>query len=261
MDLQLAGKHFYISGVSEGMGRSIAEFLVAEGAFVHGCARSRSALGVLRESLAESVRAVAHLDALDVLDADALKASVEGVGSAVGRLDGIVACAGVGVSGRVLDTLNEGWRQQFDIKVVGVLNLVRPALPWLRRARDPRIVIINGVTAHHPDLSMAAVSASRAATASLGRSLAEELAGEVTVNTVNVGAINTSRQTARWESSRSGISFEAWEARESARRGILVGRFGRPQEVAALVTFLVSPLAGYLSGSSIDVAGGSHGRP
>lgn len=261
MDLQLAGKHFYISGISRGIGRSIAECLVAEGAFVHGCARSEHELTDFHEQLPESVRAAAHLDGVDVLDSDALKRSLEGVASSVGYLDGIVACAGAGTSGGVLGTPNENWRQQFEIKVIGVLNLVRPAVPWLRKASDPRIVLINGVTAHHPELSMAAVSAARAATGNLGRSLAEELAGDITVNTVNVGAIKTVRQTERWERSKSGLSFEDWEKRESEQRRILVGRFGRPNEVAALVAFLVSPLAGYMTGSSIDVAGGSNGRP
>lgn len=261
MDLQLAGRHFYITGISRGIGRAIAEGLCTEGAFVHGGARSPDGLAELAAALPERARAVARLDPINVLEADALAASIDAVGTAVGLLDGVVACAGAGVSGGALDTSIDEWRHQFELKVVGVLNLVRPAIGWLRNAAAPRIVIINGVTAHHPERSMTAVSAVRAATANLGRSLAEEFAGEITVNTVNVGAIRTSRQTERWRESGDGLSFDDWEAREAERRGILVGRFGRPDEVASLATYLLSPLAGYLTGSSIDVAGGSGGRP
>jgi len=260
LDLQMRGRQYYVTGISRGIGRAIAECLLAEGAHVHGCARSAEALDSFRDSLPSGLQSRVRVERLDVTDEEALAASVDAAGGIAGKLDGIVACAGAGVSGTALETSNAEWMQQFEIKVSSVLNLVRPAVKWLDRSDVPRAVIINGVTAHHPEPSMAAVSASRAAVANLGRTLAVDLAGRVGVTVVNLGAILTDRQRARWQHGSPDTPFEEWCAQQAVDREILTGRFGRPAEVAAVVTFLLSPLASYVTGTSIDLAGGSHGR-
>lgn len=260
MDLLLAGRNFYITGITGGIGRAIADSLRAEGALAHGCARSVDAIEHLTANLPADVREHTKLRAVDVMHPTALNRAVAEAASAVGRLDGVVACAGIGTSGGVLDTDNAVWEEQLCLKVGSVLNLFQAAEPWLHRSDRARAVIINGVTAHHPDPSMAAVSAGRAAVANLGRSLAVELASRVGVTVVNLGAIYTDRQLARWERLGNGRTFQDWVDEEVARREILSGRLGKPDEVASVVTFLLSPLANYITGTSLDVAGGSHGR-
>jgi len=161
-------------------------------------------------------------------------------------------------SGGVLDTPSSDWDRQLRLKVQSVLNLVRPALAGLRASDAARVVVMNGVTAHSPEPGMAAVSAARAAVANLTASLAMELSPEgILVNAVNLGVIATERQRSRHRDSGTTLPFDEWAAHEAARRGILLGRFGLPQEVVPPVLLLLSPLSSYLTGASVDVAGGS----
>jgi NAD(P)-dependent dehydrogenase (short-subunit alcohol dehydrogenase family) len=132
------------------------------------------------------------------------------------------------------------WDDQLRSKVHGVLNLVRPAVTWLAGSDAGRVVLINGVTARVPEPSMAAVSAARAAVLNLGRTLAVQLAPRICVTVVNLGAILTARQHARFEASGSTLPFEDWCTREAHRRGVLprqarhAGRGGAHGRVVAV---------------------------
>ncbi|WP_062988126.1 SDR family oxidoreductase [Nocardia anaemiae] len=261
MDLGLAGRAYYVTGGSRGIGRAVLTLLLAEGAAVATCARDTAALEQMRAALSPE-----HADRLlthtaDVRDAVALEQAVGQALERFGRLDGVLANAGAGVSGGVLSTPESEWHNQFRVKVGSVLNLVASALPALRRSDAGRVVVVNGVTAHAPDPGMAAVSATRAAVANLTRSLAVELAPSgILVNAISLGAIATDRQHARYLAADSAAPFADWSAGEASRRGILLGRFGTPQEVAPFAALLLSPICSYVTGSSIDVSGGSGGR-
>uniref|UniRef100_E6PTU7 Oxidoreductase, short chain dehydrogenase/reductase family n=1 Tax=mine drainage metagenome TaxID=410659 RepID=E6PTU7_9ZZZZ len=140
--------------------------------------------------------------------------------------------------------------EQFGIKVLGTLNTVRPAITHLKCSGAGRVVVINGVTAHLPEVGMPAVSAARAALLNLTRSLAAELAeAGVCVNAVNLGAIITDRQHARHAALAADTPFDEWCAGEARRRGVLLGRLGTPSDVVPVVIFLLSPLAGYITDS------------
>jgi len=262
MDLGLTGRAYFVTGISRGIGRGVAEALLAEGAYVAGCARHRSGLEQFAGALTAEQRDRVLVAAADVGDRERLAELVAAAGATFGRLDGVVANAGAGTSGGVLDTPESDWDAQVRLKVRSVLNTVVPAVPALAMSGHGRVVIMNGVTARWPDPSMAAVSAARAAVASVATSLAVELSAQgVLVNTVNLGAIATERQVARHRDSGTALTFDEWSARESARRGILLGRFGQPREVVPAVLLLLSPLSSYITGTSIDVAGGVLSMP
>jgi len=257
MDLKLDGRVIFVTGGSRGIGKSIVEGLLEEGACVGTCARNLPELEKLQDSLPEPMRSRLIIHACDVRNSEAVHIAVNLTIEQFGRLDGIVTNAGFGISGRVLETPVNDWMSQYELKLMSVLNVVHAALPALRQSDAGRVVIMNGVTANIPDRRMAAVSASRTAVSQVANMLADDLAPDgICVNVINIGAIETNRQIDRFERSGSALLYSDWAKKEAEHRGILLGRFGQTDEVSPIVMLLLSPLSSYITGSSIDVAGG-----
>jgi NAD(P)-dependent dehydrogenase (short-subunit alcohol dehydrogenase family) len=257
VDLGLAGRAFLVTGGSRGVGYAVVSVLLAEGALVATCARDGDALRAAWRRLPSADTARLLLRACDVRDRPRMSEFVTQAASQFGRLDGVVANAGAGAAGGVLDTPAATWDAQFSLKIHGILNLAVPAVPHLSGSRAGAIVIVNGVTGKAPEPDLAAVGAARAAVLNLALCLARELAGrQIRVNVVNLGPIVTSRQRARHAAAGSTVSFEAWCESEAVRRRVPMRRLGEPSEVAPAVAFLLSPAAGYITASTLDVAGG-----
>ena len=258
MDLELAGRAYVVTGISRGIGRCVAEALLAEGALVAGCARRAAALDELQAAVPTEQRDRLLVSAGDATDQLVMAELVDRALTAFGRLDGVVANAGAGITGGVLDTPASDWERQIPLRIRSILHLVRPALAGLEASDAARIVVINGVTAHAPEPHLAVASAAGAVVANLVVSLARELADRgILVNAVNLGPIATDRQRRRHQASGTTLPFDDWAVAEAKRRGILLGRLGRPREVVPPVLLLLSPRSSYITGTSIDVAGGS----
>jgi NAD(P)-dependent dehydrogenase (short-subunit alcohol dehydrogenase family) len=174
----------------------------------------------------------------------------------MGGIDILVNNAG-GARPGVFGTLtDDDWHADIEVKLFSQIRCTRAALPRLRESAAPRVINVNAVYARYPDPAFLASSVNRASCLSLAKALSIELGSEgILVNSVNIGLV----ETPQWENIRRkrapDMSADEFFAR-LAKDEVPLGRFGRADEVAGLVTFLASDRASYIAGASIDVAGG-----
>ncbi len=238
-----------VTGVGRGIGNAVVTHLLNDGFDVAGTLRRSGDHSPVWD------RPV-HLEIADAKDAELTERAVQAAAVALGGLDAIVANAGRGMPGKVLDATPDQWIDQLFNKVLTVTNLVSAALPILRESDSPSIVVVGGVTALRPERDQGVVSAMRAAQMNLVANLAAELASDgIRVNSVLLGAITTDRQYDRFANS-GHEDFDSWVSTEVQRRAIPFGRFGTADEVAELIAFLCSNRAAYMTGAQIPVSGG-----
>lgn len=256
MDLSLRDRVVLVTGGSSGVGLATLQQLHAEGALLATCARDGDRLDkAIAEAGIPAERIVGR--ACDVRDAAAVQRLVAEVVDRFGRLDGLVNNAGQSRMKPLADTTADDWRDELELKFAGVLNPTTAALPWLRQATDAAIVNVNAVLAVQPEPRLVTTSAARAGVLNLSRSMADEYAADgIRVNSVCLGLIDTGQWRRRYEAAAPDQDFATWQRALAADRRIPLARLGRPDEVAAVIAFLLSPRASYLTGTAVDIAGG-----
>ena len=252
MDLGLNGRRAIVTGGSKGLGLAIATELVSEGATVRICARNAGEVAAAVAELGE----LADGRAVDVRDADELAAFVAWAAESMGGIDVLVNNAGGAHPGSFQTLEDESLIADFDIKVLSWFRAVKLALPWLRQSDAARIVNIGSVYARMPDFRFFSTTVNRAAGQNFTKALAQELAADgVLVNGVNIGCVKTP-QWANIHSKRAPEKTAEQFFADMAEADIPLGRFGEAHEVAGIVAFLAGARASYITGASIDVAGG-----
>ncbi|WP_216894936.1 SDR family oxidoreductase [Nocardia alni] len=255
MDLHLNGRTYVVTGGSSGVGLATVGLLLSEGARVITCARDLSRLRSAVEALPGAERV--HAQSCDVRDPAAVASLIASGTERFGGIDGLVNNAGRSRMATRAEATLDDWHDELDLKFASVLNTVDAALPWLRRSDTAAIVNINAVLARQPEIRLVTTSAARAGLLNLTKSLSLELAPEnIRVNTVSLGLVDTGQWRRRYEESGTAQSFAEWEAQIAADRGVGLGRFGRADEVAAMVVTLLSPRSSYVTGADLDVCGG-----
>ena len=255
MELGLAGRRAVVTGGSKGIGLAVAHELALEGVDLSICARGMEEL----ESAADALRAHGHdvqASVLDVTDHHGVDEYVGASAASMGGIDILVNNAGAAHPGTFETLSDEAWQADIDVKLFSQIRCSRAALPHLRASRAPRIINVNAIYARYPDPKFFATSVNRAACLNLSKAMAIEFGPEgILVNSVNIGFVTTPQ----WENIRRQRAPEA--TMQEFSEGLAVdevplGRFGKPEEVAGLIAFLASDRASYITGASIDVAGG-----
>ncbi len=257
MDFGIVGRTALVAASSKGLGRAVAEELAAEGARVILCARGAEALEATRAALADSGAEVTAV-AADLTDPLQVERVIEVGVQAFGPIDILITNTGGPPPGPFESHTPEAWSEAVRQNLDSVLNLTRSVLPAMKERRWGRIITITSVAVKQPVDGLILSNSIRAAVTGFAKTLANEVAPfGITVNNVMPGYTRTERldQLAADIAERSGGSvedaFSAWEGQ------IPLGRVGDPREFGALVAFLASERASYITGTSIAVDGGA----
>lgn len=255
MRLGLAGRRAVVTGGSKGLGRAIAQELLAEGASVAICSRNQAEISQTGEELSCGGGKV-YARVCDVTKVDEVNEFLAGAALELGGIDILVNNAGAATPGRFGDLSDEQWAYDFEVKLMSQIRLIRAALGYLRSSSQARVININAIFARYPDPVFLASSVNRASCLSLSKALSIELAPEkILVNSVNIGYV----KTPQWESIRQRRQPDTTSDdffRHIAEQEVPMKRFGTADEVSGVVAFLASERASYITGATIDVAGG-----
>jgi 3-oxoacyl-[acyl-carrier protein] reductase len=254
VDLQLSGKVAIVTGSSKGLGLASARALIEEGCRVTICARGEAALA----EAASGLRTLAGADgSARVLAVSADLTTAEGVDlvfartvEAFGGLDILVNNVGVAKGAGIADTSDAEWQASFDQTLFPAIRASRLAVPLMRRRSGGAIVMIASIWGRESGGRMT-YNAVKAAEISLAKAMAQQLARDnIRVNSVAPGSIRFPGGS--WD---RRVQEDPDGMADFVLRELPFGRFGRPEEVGAVVAFLVSGRASWISGASVTVDG------
>lgn len=252
MDLRLAGKRFIVGGASRGIGRAIAERLVAEGSHVLLAARDLAAVTSVARELGEGAGPIAAdlgvPDDVDRLVEEARRLFPDG-------LDGVVVNHGGPDPGGALELTDTQWQQAFALVLGGPLRLIRGLRPQLREGSAIVWVTSSSTRVAIPDLDTSNVL--RPAVAALAKTLAVQLAPRTRINSIAPGRIDTDRVRFLDEQRAASLEIAYADQLQQMEATIPLGRYGEPAEFANVAAFLLSPASSYMTGAAIQVDGGA----
>jgi 3-oxoacyl-[acyl-carrier protein] reductase len=258
MDLGLDGRVAVVTGASKGIGRAIALELARAGVDLVLNARGRDQL----EAVADEIRTLgrrAEVVPADVATSAGAATVVRDAVARCGRIDVLVNNAGKGSPKPLLDLTDADWQASFDLNFMSAVRLSLACVPLMRQQGGGRIINISSRVGRQPDPYFGPYAAAKAALINFTKTLANAFSKDgILVNCVVPGLVRTDAvmEAAAKSAAATGKTVDEVFAETLRRRPIPAGRLGEPEDIAAMVAFLASGRAGWITGSTITVDGG-----
>ena len=257
MNLGIEGRVALVAAASKGLGRAIADDLAAEGARLVICARGEEALGAAREDIVQRSGAQVHAVVADVSTEDGIQRVAREALDRFGQVDILVNNAGGPPSGPFEKHEWSAWESAVHLTLRSAVELTRLVLPGMRGRRWGRVLNVTSIAVKQPVDGLMLSNSVRAAVTGWARTLANEVARDgVTVNNVMPGFHSTERLVELNAATAKREGIEVAEIQRRTEAQIPMRRLGDPREFGAMVTFLASDRASYITGQSIAVDGG-----
>jgi 3-oxoacyl-[acyl-carrier protein] reductase len=257
MNLGLAQKSALILAASKGLGKACALALAQEGAAIMIGARDPGRLYQTADEIRQQTGARVHSYPADVTDPQQIQTIFQAAQTALGRVDILVNNAGGPPFGPFEQFDDEQWHKALELNLMSTVRFTRLVLPAMKEARWGRIVNIVSLGVKSVLTGSTLSTAGRLGIVGMSKLLADEVASYgITVNSVASGIILTDRVRQTSLKQRLDCGMDEKSAMEDIAQSIPARRLGQPSELAALVAFLASEQAGYITGATIPVDGG-----
>lgn len=240
MDLKIKGKRALVLGASQGLGRAIAEAMSAEGAVVALCSRDENKLGAVAQKVPG-----AHVIAADLSRPGEGARAVQAAIAKMGGIDILVTNTGGPPKGSITELTAQQWQDGFQGLWMSAVEAIQAALPSMRKNLWGRILLVTSAAAKESMDGLTISNGLRAGLLGLTKSISREIAGDgITINALLPGYTDTERLR------------ELQIPQEKIVNMIPARRLGKPEEFAALATFLASEQAAYITGQAVACDGG-----
>jgi 3-oxoacyl-[acyl-carrier protein] reductase len=254
----LSGKVALVTAASSGIGKGIAKVLASEGSKVHIFSRDKEKLKRSVEEISKETGKEVNFSTGDLSKPDDVKRVMEEVKRKTGSIDFLVINFGDPKVAPFLDITEEEWDSSINMIFKSSIVMARSVIPEMIEKGNGRIVFVTSLTTKQPLENFAISSSLRSAVVSLSKVLSMEYGQRgITFNSISQGYVMTPRLENIARQNAKKFNWTMDQAYDSLKQGIPAKRFGRPEEIGYLVSFLCSTDASYINGTNIQIDGGA----